>query len=141
MSVSPPASPPPTPHPHPTLLPRTLYLSMKSAVLPERVTCFSCLGSLPDVAQDVVGSHLLEVIFKLSSTELHQHVFESLLQGKLLYYAIHPVANYVLQSFISNLKEKDVVRKYVNNIMCFQMGLLLVCLSQPQLCQEVSIGL
>ncbi len=91
---------------------------MKSAVLSERVTCFSCLGSLPDVAQDVVGSHLLEVIFKLSSPELHQHVFESLLQGKLLYYAIHPVANYVLQSFISNLKEKDVVRKYLNMTKC-----------------------
>lgn len=69
-------------------------------------------NSIPDVAQDTVGSHLLEVIFKLSCVEILQEVFDTLLQGKLLYYAIHPVANYVLQSFISAVKEKAVVRIY-----------------------------
>ncbi|XP_076470121.1 nucleolar protein 9-like [Babylonia areolata] len=67
--------------------------------------------SIPDMAQDTAGSHLLEVIFQLSRKDLMCHTFSSLLQGRLLYYAIHPTGNHVLQRFISSLQDRDLMEK------------------------------
>ncbi|KAL8613890.1 hypothetical protein ACOMHN_032880 [Nucella lapillus] len=73
--------------------------------------CEDYAESIPDMAQDTAGSHLLEVIFKLSGDDLMRETFDSLLQGKLLYYGIHPTGNHVLQTFIASLRDKDLMEK------------------------------
>nr|KAG5704498.1 hypothetical protein BaRGS_003809 [Batillaria attramentaria] len=74
------------------------------------------LDRVPDMAQNQVGSYLLEVVFRLSSPDLLREVFTSVLKGRLLYYAIHPVANYVLQRFISYLKDKGLMEEVFDEL-------------------------
>lgn len=67
--------------------------------------CFS----IPDMATSQVGSHLLELIMNLSTPQMLEEMHAALFKGRLLHYAIHPIANYVLQGFMSSLKEKALV--------------------------------
>ena len=48
-----------------------------------------------------VGSHLVDVLLEVATADLHQWIWETCFQGKVLSFAIHPVANYPLQQFIS----------------------------------------
>jgi len=60
-----------------------------------------------------IGSYLVEQILNLGSEELFQEVYAGALQGRLLLFAVHPVANFVLQRYLSDIKNKEHVRIYL----------------------------
>lgn len=69
-----------------------------------------CFHRLPDIVQNEVGSYLIELVISLATkdelSELHGQIFK----GNLIYFAVHPIANYVLQKFLSVVVDPLVVR-------------------------------
>lgn len=63
--------------------------------------------SLPVIAKDEVGSFMVEQILNLSSEEFYTELYKKLFKGKLLLFALHPIANFIIQRLISNVKEKE----------------------------------
>ena len=64
---------------------------------------------LPPVLLDSVGSFLMEQVLALTSPETFTELYEELFKGRLLQFAAHPKANFVLQRLISSCKEKEMV--------------------------------
>ena len=56
---------------------------------------------LSEVFTCSIGSHLVGVLLELATADLHQWIWETCFQGKVLSFAVHPIANYPLQQFIS----------------------------------------
>ena len=56
---------------------------------------------LPAVFVDSVGSHLMECVIEVATPELRQHILDSCFRGRVMTFALHPVANYPLQHLIS----------------------------------------
>ena len=79
--------------------------------------CYTYLNvlscSLPPVTADGVGSYLVEKVILLSSGELFTELYEKLFKGRLLKFAQHPCANFVLQKLIDNCKDKAIVGFYL----------------------------
>ena len=61
------------------------------------------------MALDSVGSFLVELVLTLASVDTYRELCEELFQGRLLQFAVHPKANFVLQRLISNCEEKEMV--------------------------------
>ncbi|XP_060066198.1 nucleolar protein 9-like [Ylistrum balloti] len=65
-------------------------------------------SSLPAIATDEIGSFLVEQILNLGSEDMYRDIYKKVFKGKLTYYALHPVANFILQKLLSNVKEKEL---------------------------------
>ena len=65
-------------------------------------------SELPSVFMDSVGSHLMECMIEVATPELQQHIFDSSFRGRLMTFALHPVANYPLQHLISSATPEQV---------------------------------
>ena len=65
-------------------------------------------SELPSVFMDSVGSHLMECVIEMSTPELQQHIFDSCFRGRVMTFALHPVANYPLQQLISSAAPEQV---------------------------------
>ncbi|XP_025115842.1 nucleolar protein 9-like isoform X3 [Pomacea canaliculata] len=90
---------------------------------------------IPDMATSQVGSHLLELIMNLSTPQMLEEMHAALFKGRLLHYAIHPIANYVLQRFMSSLKEKALeLSKHVEDVLA--VGHLGVIISLADACRR-----
>ena len=57
--------------------------------------------NLPPLCTCTVGSHLMGVLIEVTSSDLHQWIYESCFKDKELGFALHPVANYPLQQFMA----------------------------------------
>ncbi|XP_045193252.2 nucleolar protein 9-like [Mercenaria mercenaria] len=76
--------------------------------------------NIPPVASDSVGSFLVELIVSLSSEKMYKELFKKLFKGKLLQFATHPCANFVLQKLIKNCPDTDTflaVQEELNECM------------------------
>ena len=51
----------------------------------------------------------MEQVLALTSPETFTELYEELFKGRLLQFAAHPKANFVLQRLISSCKEKEMV--------------------------------
>ena len=58
-------------------------------------------NTLPEVFTSAVGSHLIGSVLELATADLHQWIWESCFEGRVLSFAVHPVANYPLQQFMA----------------------------------------
>ena len=65
-------------------------------------------SELPSVFTDSVGSHLMECMIEVATPELRQHIFDSCFRGRVMTFALHPVANYPLQHLISSATPEQV---------------------------------
>ena len=63
---------------------------------------------LPAVFVDSVGSHLMECVIEVATPELRQHILDSCFRGRVMTFALHPVANYPLQHLISSATPEQV---------------------------------
>ncbi|KAH3768385.1 nucleolar protein 9-like [Dreissena polymorpha] len=72
--------------------------------------------NLPPVAADSIGSFLVEQIIGLCSEELFRKLFERLFHNRLLQFATHAAANYVLQTFIRKCRDKDIFKSVVDEL-------------------------
>ena len=76
---------------------------MVTAIL-KYVDVLSCVqdgDTLPQVFTSIVGSHLMGVVIELASADCHQLIWESCFRSRVLSFALHPVANYPLQQFMT----------------------------------------
>ena len=65
-------------------------------------------SELPSVFIDSVGSHLMECMIEVAVPDLRQHIFDSCFRGRLMTFALHPVANYPLQQLILSATHEQV---------------------------------
>ena len=70
-------------------------------------------SELPLVFTDSVGSHLMECMIEVATPELQQHIFDSCFRGRVMTFALHPVANYPLQQLIISATPEQVYNHYV----------------------------
>ena len=75
-------------------------------------------SSLPPMFTDSVGSHLMECMIEVATPTLRRHIFDSCFKGRLMTFALHPVANYPLQQLISSATHEQVtvVHDTINNM-------------------------
>ena len=57
-------------------------------------------GALPDMFNDVVGSHLMETMIQVTSPDFRTLIFHKCFKGHVMQSALHPVANFPLQHLI-----------------------------------------
>ena len=68
----------------------------------------SNVEELSEVLTSSVGSHLVGVLLEVATARLHGSIWGTCFQGKVLNCALHPIANYPLQQFISIAKPAQV---------------------------------
>ena len=61
------------------------------------------------LVSDSRGSFLLQTIIECSSDEIYTELYSSVCKGHLLNLAVHPQANFVLESLITKAKDKQQV--------------------------------
>ena len=64
--------------------------------------------SLPSLFCDTIGSRVIEVLVEVLSPELLQMVYHQSLRHRVMQMALHPVANYVLQGFLTRANAAQV---------------------------------
>ena len=71
--------------------------------------CSVFSNRLPPVAQDPVGSYLVQQLIVVATDDVLRELYTSLFQGRLLQFGLHPAANYVLQHLIRNCPDTELV--------------------------------
>ena len=79
-----------------------------STVLQKRDGKASANAELSSMFTDSVGSHLMECMIEFAPLELKQHIYDSCFKGRVMSFALHPVANYPLQQLISSASPQQV---------------------------------
>ncbi|KAL5020883.1 hypothetical protein ScPMuIL_000038 [Solemya velum] len=64
-------------------------------------------AGFPKIVQHGIGSFLIEQILAISEPQLLQEIDENLFKGRLLQFAIHPMANFVLQRYIEKITNRE----------------------------------
>ena len=72
--------------------------------------------SVPILFADEVGSHVMEKIFHAATTDLYEVLFLKCFQNHLLQFALHPLANYILQHMMTSIPTVEMVRSYFHCI-------------------------
>ncbi|XP_077982443.1 nucleolar protein 9-like [Glandiceps talaboti] len=62
---------------------------------------------LPTIFTHEVGSHLAEVLLKVGNDDITNQLYSEKIAGKVVQLAVHPIANYVLQKYISSISTKE----------------------------------
>lgn len=68
-------------------------------------------GALPAIFTDTVGSHLMQCVIELASPRLQQNIFDNCFKKRAMTFALHPVANYLLQQLIASASPDQVQRR------------------------------
>ncbi|KAJ2024516.1 Nucleolar protein 9 [Coemansia sp. S85] len=66
--------------------------------------------------EDVAGSHFLQMVMKLCSSELLQKFYDSYFRGNLKALAFHPISNFVVQSLFSNVKSERQLKSMIEGV-------------------------
>ncbi|CAG5117648.1 unnamed protein product [Candidula unifasciata] len=81
---------------------------------------------LPLIVQNEVGSYLIELIISLAAADELRELYEQIFKGKLIYFAVHPIANYVLQKFLSMVVDPDMMKELLTDITGYLEDILAV---------------
>ena len=73
---------------------------------------------LPSIFTDSVASHLMECTIEVAPPELRQLIYDSCFKGRVMNFALHPVANYPLQQLISSATPEQVSVLYIYSCTC-----------------------
>ncbi|XP_060603049.1 nucleolar protein 9-like [Ruditapes philippinarum] len=72
--------------------------------------------NIPPVACDMIGSFLVELIVSLSSEKVYKELFKKLFKGKLLQFATHPCANFVLQKMVKHCPDREMFQTILEEL-------------------------
>jgi len=102
-------------------------------------------NELPHVVQDEISSYLMELLISLTSISKFEDMYNSMFKGKLLYFSVHPYANYVLQRLLSCVPNKDLMQvilddmsNYIEDILAVNHCGLITKLAEA--CQRTGTG-
>ena len=78
----------------------------KAAKLIKKIAKITHINEISDkdlapVFTHLVGSHLIETVIEVASHEVLDSVYETCFKGRLMSFALHPVANYILQKLLT----------------------------------------
>ncbi|XP_041377014.1 nucleolar protein 9-like [Gigantopelta aegis] len=79
---------------------------------------------LPELVQDKTGSYLVEQIIAVTSPGELEHIYSSVFKGRLLYFAVDKIANYVLQKLISCISDKTLFTDIFDELSPFMEDML-----------------
>ena len=82
---------------------------MRSLSVQFSFTVHFAISSLAPVVADSIGSFLIQHVVSLCSEELFEELHQKLFKGKIVLFAKHPNANFVLQKLIKACKKKEIV--------------------------------
>ncbi|KAI8997280.1 armadillo-type protein [Pilobolus umbonatus] len=66
--------------------------------------------------RDSVGSHLLEVIFQVAPDAVYKKIYKTYLKGKLEKFSLHPIANFVIQHLVSNVRKPKQLKEMISEL-------------------------
>ncbi|KAJ2731384.1 Nucleolar protein 9 [Coemansia sp. BCRC 34962] len=66
--------------------------------------------------EDVAGSHFLQLVMKLCSSELLQKFYDSYFRSNLKALAFHPISNFVVQSLFSNARSERQLKSMIEGV-------------------------
>ncbi|KAJ2816525.1 Nucleolar protein 9, partial [Coemansia sp. 'formosensis'] len=66
--------------------------------------------------EDVAGSHFLQMVMNICSSELLQKLYDLYFRGNLKALAFHPIANFVVQSLFSNAKSDRQLKSMIEGV-------------------------
>ncbi|CAL1532749.1 unnamed protein product [Lymnaea stagnalis] len=81
---------------------------------------------IPDIVQNEVGSYLIELLISLANESQMRAMYDLLLRGKLIYFAVHPYANYVLQKFLTCVSDTEMFEDLSKDIIQYMEDILAV---------------
>ncbi|BFZ19483.1 hypothetical protein BsWGS_22521 [Bradybaena similaris] len=81
---------------------------------------------LPFIVQNEVGSYLIELIISLAAGDELRVLYDLIFKGKLIYFAVHPIANYVLQKFLSVIVDPVMMKELLTDITGYLEDILAV---------------
>ena len=61
------------------------------------------------MVKDETASFMVEQILTMASPETFSTIYNAVFKGKLLIFALHPIANFILQRLISHVQDKEMV--------------------------------
>lgn len=81
---------------------------------------------LPDIVQNEVGSYLVELILSLACETQLQQLYSELFKKRIIYFAVHPIANYVLQKMLTCVKQSNMMKELLTDIKPYMEDILAV---------------
>ncbi|GFN95952.1 nucleolar protein 9-like [Plakobranchus ocellatus] len=81
---------------------------------------------LPDIVQNEVGSYLVELLLSLASESQLQELYNKLFKKRIIYFAVHPIANYILQKMLSCVRQSDMMEELLTDIKPYLEDILAV---------------
>ncbi|KAJ2581228.1 Nucleolar protein 9, partial [Coemansia sp. RSA 1836] len=66
--------------------------------------------------EDVAGSHFLELVMKICSSDLLQKMYDQYFRGNLKALAFHPSSNFVVQSLFANAKSERQLKFMIEGV-------------------------
>ncbi|GFR87396.1 nucleolar protein 9-like [Elysia marginata] len=81
---------------------------------------------LPDIVQNEVGSYLVELLLSLATETQLQELYSNLFKRRIIYFAVHPIANYVLQKMLSCVKQSQMMGELLTDIKPYLEDILAV---------------
>ncbi|KAI7900603.1 armadillo-type protein [Cokeromyces recurvatus] len=68
------------------------------------------------LVRDSVGSHLLEVIFQVAPDAVYRKIYKTYIKGKLEKFCMHPIANFVMQNLITNVRKPKQLNQMIDEL-------------------------
>ncbi|KAJ2910594.1 Nucleolar protein 9, partial [Coemansia aciculifera] len=66
--------------------------------------------------EDVSGSHFLQLVMKICSSELLQKIYDQYFRKNLKALAFHPISNFVVQSLFANAKSERQLKSMIEGV-------------------------
>ncbi|XP_065065192.1 uncharacterized protein LOC135691299 [Rhopilema esculentum] len=81
-------------------------------------------ASVPILFADEVGSHVMEKIFHAATSDLYEVLFSKCFQNHLLQFALHPLANYILQHMMTSIPTVEMASETIQELFPFTEDIL-----------------
>ncbi|RUS73446.1 hypothetical protein EGW08_018802 [Elysia chlorotica] len=81
---------------------------------------------LPDIVQNEVGSYLVELLLSLATETQFQELYYNMFKKRIIYFAVHPIANYVLQKMLSCVGQSKMMEEMLTDIKPYLEDILAV---------------
>ncbi|KAL3860814.1 hypothetical protein ACJMK2_010880 [Sinanodonta woodiana] len=100
----------------------------KSGLLTKQIDPLAADDSqkLPPIVKDSVASYLVEQIISLANSSLFGDIYKEIFKGRLIHYANHPSANYVLQRLLTSCSDKQWFEEIFEEISLYMEDILAV---------------
>ncbi|KAK6983573.1 nucleolar protein 9 [Biomphalaria glabrata] len=100
----------------------------KTCIMPdsEDVNANDVSKKLPHIVQNEIGSFLIELLISLASETQFKEIYNLVFKDKLIYFAVHPVAGFVLRTLLSSVSDKSLMEEIMRTLLQYTEDILAV---------------